>query len=62
MKNLKIFVEQASGTLEHVCKVTTYLPDRAHREPVYNTVARYLRGVAPWRSSAMETVGRPKSA
>ena len=47
MKNLKVLVEEAGGTLEHVCKVTTYLLDRAHREPVYNTVARYLRGVAP---------------
>ena len=47
MKNLKILVEEASGTLEHVCKVTTYLLDRAHREPVYNTLARHLRGVAP---------------
>jgi hypothetical protein len=27
--------------------VTTYLLDRAHREPVYNTVARHLHGVAP---------------
>ena len=47
MKNLKILVEEAGGTLEHVCKVTTYLLDRAHREPVYNTVARHLKGVAP---------------
>src|SRR5258708_36213837 len=47
MKNLKILVEEAGGALEHVCKVTTYLLDRAHREPVYNTVARHLRGVAP---------------
>ena len=31
----------------HVCKVTTYLLHREHREPVYNTVARHLRGVAP---------------
>jgi enamine deaminase RidA (YjgF/YER057c/UK114 family) len=47
MKNLKILVEEAGGALEHVCKVTTYLLDRAHREPVYNTVARHLHGVAP---------------
>ena len=44
MKNLKILVEEAGGSLEHVCKVTTYLLDRAHRDPVYNTVARHLRG------------------
>ena len=47
MKNLKILVEEAGGALEHVCKVTTYLLDRADREPVYNTVARHLHGVAP---------------
>jgi len=47
MKNLKILVEEAGGALEHVCKVTTYLLDRADREPVYNTVARHLRGIAP---------------
>ena len=42
MKNLKILVEEAGGTLQDVCKVTTYLLERAHREPVYNTVARHL--------------------
>jgi enamine deaminase RidA (YjgF/YER057c/UK114 family) len=47
MKNLKRLAEEAGGTLDHVCKITTYLLDRAHREPVYNAVARHLRGVAP---------------
>jgi enamine deaminase RidA (YjgF/YER057c/UK114 family) len=47
MKNLKVLVEEAGGRLEHVCKVTTYLLDRAHREPVYNTVARHLSRIAP---------------
>jgi enamine deaminase RidA (YjgF/YER057c/UK114 family) len=47
MKNLKILAEEAGGTLAHVCKVTTYLLDRAHRESVYNTAARHLRGAAP---------------
>ena len=47
MKNLKILVEEAGGTLQHVCKITTYLLDRTHRDPVYNTVARHLSGVAP---------------
>jgi enamine deaminase RidA (YjgF/YER057c/UK114 family) len=47
MKNLRILVEEAGADLSCVCKVTTYLLDRAHREPVYNTVARHLRGVRP---------------
>ena len=38
---------KAGGTLEHVCKITTYLLDRAYREPVYNAVSRHLRGIAP---------------
>ena len=47
MKNLKVLIEEAGGSLEHICKITTYLLERAYREPVYNTVARHLRGVAP---------------
>jgi enamine deaminase RidA (YjgF/YER057c/UK114 family) len=47
MKNLKTLVEEAGGHLSCVCKVTTYLLDRSHREPVYNTVARHLKGVRP---------------
>jgi len=47
MKNLKVLIEEAGGKLEHICKITTYLLDRAYREPVYNTVARHLRGIAP---------------
>ncbi len=47
MKNLKVLIEEAGGKPEHICKITTYLLDRAYREPVYNTVARHLRGIAP---------------
>lgn len=47
MTNLKVLLEEAGAGIEHVCKITTYLLDRAHREPVYNAVARHLRGVAP---------------
>ena len=47
MKNLTILLREAGGDLSCVCKVTTYLLDRAHREPVYNTVARHLAGIRP---------------
>src|SRR6185295_15221207 len=47
MQDRRILVEEAGGTLVHVCKVTTYLLHREHRGPVYNAVARHLRGVAP---------------
>jgi enamine deaminase RidA (YjgF/YER057c/UK114 family) len=45
MENVKILLEEAGSSLEHVCKVTTYITDRAYREPVYNVVGRQLKGI-----------------
>jgi enamine deaminase RidA (YjgF/YER057c/UK114 family) len=45
MRNVKQLLEEAGSSLEHVCKVTTYITDRAYRVPVYNTVGRYLKGI-----------------
>jgi len=45
MQNAKVLLEEAGSSLEHICKVTTYITDRAYREPVYNTVNTYLRDV-----------------
>ena len=40
-------LEEAGSKLEHICKVTTYITDRAHREAVYNVVGRHLKGIHP---------------
>ena len=45
MRNVKQLLEEAGASLEHICKVTTYITDRAYRVPVYNTVGRYLKGI-----------------
>ena len=45
MQNVKQLLEEAGSSLEHICKVTTYITDRAYRVPVYNTVGRYLKGI-----------------
>ena len=45
MQNVKQLLEDAGSSLAHVCKVTTYITDRAYRVPVYNTVGRYLKGI-----------------
>jgi enamine deaminase RidA (YjgF/YER057c/UK114 family) len=47
MQNVKILLEEAGSSLNDVCKITTYITDRAYREPVYQVVGRYLRGVFP---------------
>lgn len=43
----KVLLEEAGARLEHVCKVTIYITDRAYREPVYQVVGRWLKGVFP---------------
>ena len=45
MQNVRQLLEEAGSSLEHICKVTTYITDRAYRGPVYNTVGRYLKGI-----------------
>jgi enamine deaminase RidA (YjgF/YER057c/UK114 family) len=45
MQNIKQLLKEAGVSLAHVCKVTTYITDRAYREPVYNTVGRHLKGI-----------------
>ena len=45
MQNVKHLLEEAGSSLEHMCKVTTYITDRAYREPVYTAVGRYLQGI-----------------
>ncbi len=47
MKNVKLLLEEAGATLADICKITTYITDRAYREPVYNTIGRHLAGVFP---------------
>src|SRR5262245_20479699 len=40
MQNIKMLMEEAGGTLEHVCRVVIYLTDIRYREPVYREVGR----------------------
>lgn len=47
LKNIKVLLQEAGSKLEHICKVTTYITDRAYREPVYNAIGKHLRGIHP---------------
>jgi enamine deaminase RidA (YjgF/YER057c/UK114 family) len=47
MKCVKILLEEAGAKLEHVVKVTIYITDRAYREPVYQVIGKWLKGVYP---------------
>ena len=47
MRCVKTLLEEAGSRLEHICKTTIYITDRAWREPVYAVVGRWLKGVHP---------------
>jgi enamine deaminase RidA (YjgF/YER057c/UK114 family) len=47
MATAKQLLEEAGSSLDHVCKVTTYITDRGFRVPIYNVVGRWLKGVFP---------------
>lgn len=47
MKNVKQLLEEAGSCLEHVVKTTTYITDPRYREPVYQAVGSWLKGVYP---------------
>jgi len=45
MRCVKILLEESGAKLEHICKVTIYITDRAYREEVYEVVGRWLKGI-----------------
>jgi enamine deaminase RidA (YjgF/YER057c/UK114 family) len=47
MRNVKLLLEEAGSQMAHICKITTYVTDRAYREPVHQVIGRYLGDIAP---------------
>lgn len=47
MANIELLLEEAGARLEDITKITVYLTDPRHREAVYRTIGKYLKGVFP---------------
>lgn len=47
MANVKQLLSEAHAELSEICKIVIYLTDRSYREPVYQEVGEWLRGVFP---------------
>jgi len=47
MANIKMLLEEAGSSLEHICKITIYIIDPRYREAVYRSVGKWLKGVYP---------------
>ena len=47
MRNVAQLLGEMGAGVNDICKITTYVSDRAYREPVYKVVGRHLKGVYP---------------
>lgn len=47
MQNVDQLLKEAGSDLSHIVKTTTYITDPRFREPVYQVVGRWLKGVYP---------------
>ncbi len=47
MENISLLLNECGATLGHICKVTVYLTDIRHREPVYRVLGRWMKNVHP---------------
>ncbi|MGZ9811685.1 RidA family protein [Pseudoroseicyclus sp. H15] len=61
MQNIRQLIEEAGGTMEHLCKVVVYITDVRHREAVYRTMGEYIKGVHPVSTGLVVTaLARPE--
>jgi len=61
MRNVKQLLEESGSKLAHICKITVYITDRAYREPVYQEIGKWLKGVYPCSTGLIvEGLARPE--
>ena len=47
MANIAVLLEESGSALEDVVKIVIYLTDVRYRDPVYQVIGRWLKGVFP---------------
>jgi enamine deaminase RidA (YjgF/YER057c/UK114 family) len=61
MANIKMLLEEAGSELAHICKIVVYLTDVRYREPVYQAMGKWLKGVYPVSTGIIVTgLARPE--
>jgi enamine deaminase RidA (YjgF/YER057c/UK114 family) len=61
MANIKLLMEEAGGSLDHICRIVVYLTDIRHREAVYREMGKWLKGVYPCSTGLVITaLARPE--
>jgi enamine deaminase RidA (YjgF/YER057c/UK114 family) len=61
MANIAMLLEEAGSKLEDIVKIVVYLTDIRYREPVYQVMGRWLKGVYPVSTGIVVTaLARPE--
>jgi enamine deaminase RidA (YjgF/YER057c/UK114 family) len=61
MANIEQLLGEAGARLEDICKLVVYLTDIRHREIVYRTMGKWLKGVHPCSTGVVVTgLARPE--
>jgi enamine deaminase RidA (YjgF/YER057c/UK114 family) len=61
MANIQMLMEEAGGSMEHICRVVVYLVDIRYREAVYREMGKWLKGVFPVSTGLVVTaLARPE--
>jgi enamine deaminase RidA (YjgF/YER057c/UK114 family) len=47
MANIKLLMQEAGGSMDHICRIVVYLTDIRYREAVYREMGKWLKGVFP---------------
>jgi enamine deaminase RidA (YjgF/YER057c/UK114 family) len=61
MANIAMLLEESGSALEDLVKIVVYLTDVRYREPVYQVMGRWLKGVFPVSTGVVVTaLARPE--
>jgi enamine deaminase RidA (YjgF/YER057c/UK114 family) len=61
MANIAMLLEEAGSSLQDIVKIVVYLTDIRYREPVYQVMGRWLKGVFPVSTGIVVTaLARPE--
>lgn len=61
MANIRLLLEEAGSSLDHVCRIVVYLTDIRHREAVYREMGKWLKGVFPVSTGlVVDALARPE--
>jgi enamine deaminase RidA (YjgF/YER057c/UK114 family) len=61
MANVEGLLTEAGARLEDICKMVVYVTDIRYREPVYQALGRWLRGVYPCSTGlVVDGLARPE--